>query len=84
MRLLVLDNSPVLFGDTEKNLEKPLPPLPPRKLRPFGPLGGGMDIFWNYTIQPALYGHPINTDTFYGPLSIHIDAFWPHSSQILS
>ena len=73
VRLLVLDYSPVLLGDTEKNLEKPLPPPPHRKLRPFGtpllpsefPLpsvcvcvwGGGMGIFWNYTIQPALYGH---------------------------
>ena len=98
VRLLVLDYSPVLLGDTEKNLEKPLPPTP-RTLRPFGPpllsefllpsvAGGGgygyMDTFWNYTVQPALYEHPINKDTFHGPLSIHLNAVWPHSSQIVS
>ena len=96
VRLSVLDYSPILLGDTEKNLEKPLPP-PPRTLRPFGPpllsefllpsVGGGggvMDILWNYTVKPALYGHPINKDTFHGPLSIHLNAVWSHSSQIVS
>ena len=95
VRLLVLDYSPVLLGDTEKNLEKPLPPTPsdiasfwtpPSSLNfcclPWGV--GDMDIFWNYTVQPALYGHPINKDTFHGQLSIHLNAVWPHSSQIVS
>ena len=98
VRLLVLDYSPVLLGDTEKNLEKPLPPTPsdiasfctPPPLWisvAFRGGGGGygyMDIFWNYTVQPALYGHPINKDTFHGPLSIHLNAVWLHSSQLVS
>ena len=57
MRLLVLDNSPVLFGDTEKKLEKPLPPPPPRKLRPFGPPGG----VWIFSGTTQF--NPLYTDT---------------------
>ena len=36
VRLLVLDYSPVLLGDTEKTSRSHSPP-PPRTLRPFGP-----------------------------------------------
>ena len=103
VRLLVLDNSPVLLGDTEKNLEKPLPPSPHRKLRPFGPPssplnfrclpcvcvcvcggggGGGGGGVWIFSGTTQF--NPLYTDTFCGPLSIHINAVWPHSSQILS
>ena len=96
VRLLVLDNSPVLLGDTEKNLEKPLPPPPHRKLRPFGtpllpsefPLpsvlgaGGGGGGGWIFSGTTQF--NPLYTDTFCGPLSIHINAVWPHSSQIVS
>ena len=120
VRLLVLDNSPVLLGDTEKNLEKPLPPTLHRKLRPFGtpssPLnfrclpcvcvcvcvcvwggggggggggwggggggGGGGGAVWIFSGTTQF--NPLYTDTFCGPLSIHINAVWPHSSQIVS
>ena len=92
VRLLVLDNSPVLLGDTEKNLEKPLPPPPHRKLRPFEPPSSPLNFrclpcvcVWGVWIfSGTTQFNPLYTDTFCGPLSIHINAVWPHSSQIVS
>ena len=70
VRLSVLDYSPILLGDTEKNLEKPLPP-PPRTLRPFGPpllsefllpsVGGGGGGLWIFSGNTQL--NPLYTDT---------------------
>ena len=66
VRLLVLDYSPILLGDTEKNLEKPLPPTPSDIASFWTPLlsefllpsvggGGGIWIFSGTTQFNPLY-----------------------------
>ena len=61
MQLLVFDNSLVLLGAPGKIPQEAIPPSTPRKLRFLDPpplgisvnlhRGGGMDIFWNYTMD---------------------------------
>ena len=101
VRLLVLDNAPLLLGDTEK---KPREATPPHHtfgncvlLDPPPPLwisiafrvyvcvcgrGGGGGGVWLYSGTTQF--NPLYTDTFCGPLRIHINVVWPHSSQIVS
>ena len=33
-------------------------------------------------IQPALYGQPVNTNTFYAPINVRINRFWLHSGYV--
>ena len=33
-------------------------------------------IFFILIKLPALYGHPVNTETLYGPFSVRINGFW--------
>ena len=95
VRLLVLDNSPVLLGDTEKNLRSHSPHHPIGNCVLLGPPppflwisvafrvgGGGRGGVWIFSGTTQF--NPLYTDTFCGPLSIHINAVWPHSSQIVS
>ena len=81
VRLLVLDNSPVLLGDTEKKPREATSPTTPSEIASFWTplLPSELWIFSGTTQFNLLY-----TDTFCGPLSIHINAVWPHSSQIVS
>ena len=34
-------------------------------------------------IQPAWYWHPVNTKTFFGPLSLRINGLWLYSQFVL-
>ena len=33
-------------------------------------------------IQPALYGQPVNTNTFYAPINVRINRFWLYSGYV--